>query len=160
VRGADRRVVSYDRFRVVESAGRIDLFSQQVGFECPPSVSYTHFRLDSDWCPRRVTWRGEGFIAGFEFTDHRARMSFGPPEDAAHRELEIPVDRSRAIVFGAGLLCAPFLALRRYDSSNPEPQEFNLLPTGRCLIRRAARDEARSLRREPLEMQVSSPGSV
>jgi hypothetical protein len=152
----DRRVIGYDRFRVIDQPNRVDVFSRQIMFEGKSQVTYTHHHLDPDWTPRRVEVRAHDFSAGVQFTDEHANVELRYPEKNV--QIEIPADRSRALVLTDPIYGLPVHLLSRLDPKGPATETFDGIPSGKCVVRRLGSTPAPNGNRWELEMELSAPG--
>jgi len=152
----DRRVIGYDRFRIIHQATRVDVFSRQILFEGPAQITYTHHHLDPDWTPRRVEVRATQFSAGVQFTDTSANVELRYPEKQI--SYEIPADRSRALVLTEPLYGLPVHLLSRLDPSRPMTESFDGIPSGKCTVRTLGSSPSANGDRWELEMELIAPG--
>jgi hypothetical protein len=145
----DGHVIGQDHFRVVEKPSRIDLFTRQV--------LYDHV-LEPDWTPRRVDVRKAGSAVGFRFEGDHVTMEIKRTIDETIA-LEFPVaDRKRALVLTQPIYSVPVHVLNRLDPDDPNPQWFDVVPSGQCMIQAAGRVASMKGRRRAFDMHIVAPG--
>ncbi|HKP71563.1 MAG TPA: hypothetical protein VJT82_01415 [Pyrinomonadaceae bacterium] len=149
--------VGYDSFVVREDEGGLVVESKHLIFGGNAPVQTARFNLDLDWTPRRLEVTVEDLMtAVVEFGETETSLHASTPQ--GEQRTSFPVGRRRAYFLMSGALYFPMHIVRRFDFDNPQPQKFDLVPSGLCEVRRGEDlvEDGETFRQLEMRFQIES----